>query len=328
MNNKKLQPAFSDTEYKRAKLLLATQVTQMMGRKLEEDDWNQVYCGAKEIPGSNWSNLYIDVNYNGLGIEHKLLRISNPLHGSIKSVCGTTLMHPSATRSIRIRDVNKNPNDVMVEVFSQYSELIKLRTENVKKNSGTHKVDMRTGWLLWESSLSEFLYFEETLWIPQVKEFYAEWNITQPKGARKGSKSLWIFERETDKKRFSVTTSAGIKIQPYFDVPPPSDSNLYYFRVQSEPINDDTVQIWISTITAKSIEQHLGSLTKEVVSNAIISIATDVKHEEYHIEYQDKDLAKPIQMTSKAFDIFKKVWKGKSDEHSAQLFLRYLQATR
>ena len=48
-----------------------------------------------------------------------------------------------------------------------------------------------------------------------------------------------MYEKITKQKRYSVTTSAGIKIQPYFDVPPPNDQNLYYFRVQSEPIDTD-----------------------------------------------------------------------------------------
>ena len=46
----------------------------MMGRKFEEGDWAAVYCTAKNIPNRGWSNLNIDVIYNGLGVEHKMLR--------------------------------------------------------------------------------------------------------------------------------------------------------------------------------------------------------------------------------------------------------------
>jgi hypothetical protein len=226
--------AFSDEEYKQAKVLLATQVAHMMGRKLEEDDWNKVYCAAKEIPHLGWSNLNIDVNYCGLGVEQKLLRVSGLGSRPIKSVCGTSMMHPAATRSIRIENIELPADRVMRSVFRQYSELIKLRTSKVKEQIPDGKEpDMRTGWLLWEDSLTEFLYFEQPLEAPNPKGYYAEWNVTPPKGARKGSKSLWIFDRKTNKKRFSVTTTAGIKIQPYFDVPAPSDKNLYYFRVQT-----------------------------------------------------------------------------------------------
>src|SRR5215831_8113244 len=99
MNDSAPLKAFSDEEFKRAKVLLATQVAHMMGRKMEEGDWTHVYCLAKGIPPTGWSNLNIDVNYQGLGVEHKLLR---PSVRSIKAVCGTTMMHPAATRSIRI----------------------------------------------------------------------------------------------------------------------------------------------------------------------------------------------------------------------------------
>ena len=90
--------AFSKNEYKKAKIYLATQVAHMMGRKLEEDDWNKVYCMAKGIPYTGWSNLNIDVIHQGLGLEQKILRVSGLRGRAIKSVCGTTMMHPAATR--------------------------------------------------------------------------------------------------------------------------------------------------------------------------------------------------------------------------------------
>jgi hypothetical protein len=68
-------PAFTDEQFRRAKVLLATQVASMMGRKLEEGDWSKVYCRAKDVPEATWSNLHIDVNYGGFGLELKLLRM-------------------------------------------------------------------------------------------------------------------------------------------------------------------------------------------------------------------------------------------------------------
>jgi hypothetical protein len=99
-------PAFTTDQAKRAKLLLATQVASMMGRKLEEGDWSSVYCKAKNIPDVGWSNLHIDVSYQGFGLEMKLLRIADLNGKPLKSVCGETLMHPAATRSIRIDDIS------------------------------------------------------------------------------------------------------------------------------------------------------------------------------------------------------------------------------
>jgi hypothetical protein len=197
-------PAFTQAQYDLAKLFLATQVTTMMGRKLEEGDWSSVYCKAKGIPDTGWSNLNIDVNYMGLGLELKNLRISQLNGRSIKSVCGTTLMHPSATRSIRIDDVNADADDVMRDVFRQYTDLIDLRASKVKEASGGSQVDMRTGWLIWEDNLTEFLYFEEKMRAPNPDHYYAMWNNTAARGARKSSRSLWIYDKETEQKNIQL----------------------------------------------------------------------------------------------------------------------------
>lgn len=317
-------PVFSKLEYERAKVYLATQVADMMGRKLEEGDWSRVYCAAKGIPDNGWSNLNIDINFNGLGVEHKLLRCSSLKGKPLKTVCGTTLMHPSATRSIRIADTTRDSTDVMYDVFLQYAELIQARTRKVMEKTPELMPDMRTGWLLWEDSLTEFLYFEESLSAPDPTLYFAEWNETPAKGARKASKSLWIYEKDTNKKRYSVTTSAGIKIQPYFDVPVPTDQNLYYFRVQAEPVDKETIQIWVSATTAQALERILGTLEKEVVSQSILETAERRVHHEIR-ETDTRELARPIQLTLAAFERFSNAWNGVSDEHRAQLFLESLQ---
>ena len=194
-NNNATLKTFTEEEYAKTKVLLATLVARTMGRKLEETDWNEVYCAAKGIPHSGWSNLNIDVNYSGLGVEQKLLRVPGLRGRPIKSVCGTTLMHPAATRSIRIDNAELPAEKVMRDVFKQYSDLIDIRTRKVRENSAGKEPDMRIGWLLWEDSLTEFLYFEEPLVAPQPDNYHAEWNETPPRGTRKGSKSLWIYEQ-------------------------------------------------------------------------------------------------------------------------------------
>lgn len=233
-------------------------------------------------------------------------------------------MHPAATRSIRVDDSSRPPEQVMQDVFEQYSDLLALRTDMVRETSGGKPPDMRTGWLLWETSLTEFLYFEQTLIAPLPEKYYAEWNATPSRGARKGSKSLWIYERETGKKRYSVTTSAGVKIQPYFDVPSPSDENLYYFRVQSEPVDSDTIQIWVSSATAEAIRREVGDLGKNRVSKAIerASEASTVR-ESSALVYTG--LARPIPITRRAFEMLRATWEGVSDEHCAQMFLDTLR---
>ncbi len=315
--------AFFDHEVKRAKIFLATQVASMMGRKLEEGDWSKVYCQAKSIPHAGWSNLHIDVNHNGLGLEMKLLRIAQLKGKPLKSVCGTTLMHPAATRSIRIDSTKLPANDVMRDVFAQYAELIRQRTMKVQEAAPGVRPDMRTGWLIWEDALTEFLYFEEPMFPPNPKSFYSEWNTTPVRGARKASKSLWVFDKKTNQKRYSVTTSAGIKIQPYFDVPAPSDPNLYYFRVQSEPISPDTVCLWVASSTANALRQQLGSLDRDVVSAAVMEVLSR-KALPSSAPNLSEEVAVAIPLSIEAHSRLITEWEAVSDEHRAQLLLKAL----
>ena len=313
----KTLPAFTAEQADRAKRLLAARVASMMGRKMEEGDWSKVYCEAKGIPEEGWSNLHIDVNHEGLGVEFKMLRVTQLRGKPIKAICGTTLMHPAATRSIRIDDVSLPADQVMKDVLKQYSKLIDSHTRRVQDRSSDGSADMRFGWLLWEDNLREFLYFEETMWRPNPRKYHATWHETAARGARKASKSLWIFEKKTGAKRFSVTTSAGIKIQPYFDVPPPNDMNLNYFRVQSEPIGDDVVVLWVSAVTAARLERHLGSIDKDTVSNAVTSAAA-LANKSSTSDNVEGDLAVPIRVSKNAFDVLVEHWDAVSDDHRIQ----------
>jgi hypothetical protein len=317
-------PAFTAEQEKRAKVLLATQVTSMMGRKLEEGDWSSVYCRAKNIPDVGWSNLHIDVSYQGLGLEIKLLRIADLNGKPLKSVCGETLMHPAATRSIRIDDTSAGAQRVMEDVFAQYADLIQQRTERVRDATPPDTpIDMRVGWLIWEDDLTEFLYFEERMLAPDRTKYFAEWNMTPARGVRKPSKSLWIYDRKTKQKRYSVTTSAGIKIQPYFDVPPPSDKNLYYFRVQSEPLDADTILLWVASSTANALKQRLGSLDRDTVSAAVAEVlAMGVIPSA--ATTPEEDLAVPVPITAAMHTRLLAAWDAVSDEHRAQLLLKAL----
>lgn len=315
--------AFTETEKNSAKLFLATQVASMMGRKLEEGDWSSVYCRAKGIPDGGWSNLHIDVNYQGLGLELKCLRITGLRDKPIKTICGTTLMHPSATRSIRIDNTSRNATDVMHDVFKQYAELIKARTDRVRESAPDRTPDMRTGWLLWEDKLTEFLYFEERMLAPNPEQYFAEWNDTPAKGVRKASRSLWIYDEATKKKRYSVTTSAGIKIQPYFDVPTPSEPNLYYFRTQSEAISETSVRLWVSAATAQALRAKLGSLDSGTVNTAIFR-AIEQASKVTQMSEEEDGLAIPIEISQEAHQLLIATWEAVSDEHHMQLLLKAL----
>lgn len=249
-----------------------------------------------------------------------MLRIGRLGPKSIMDVCGTMKMHPAATRSIRIEDVELPANEVMEDVLTQYSELIKERTRRVRENSPDGSADMRFGWLLWEDGLREFLYFEEAMITPDPTAYTAVWNETPARGSRKASKSLWIFDKIAGTKRYSVTTSAGIKIQPYFNVPPPDDPNLLYFRVQSEPLGDDTVVLWVSATTAERLRLYIGSTERDAVSDAVARAFSSVASNQL-AGTVETNVAVPIEVSKSAFDLLVQRWGGVSDEHRVQQFI-------
>lgn len=328
MRRSQTLPAFTEIEYQNAHTLLASQVAGMMGRKLEEGDWTSVYCRAKGIPNRGWSNLDIDVVHGGLGVEHKMLCVKSDK--PIKTECGTSPMHPSATRSIRIPDI-EDATLAAREVLRQYAELINVRTQKVKEDAPGVEPDMRVGWLLWQESLVEFLYFEQEMIPPNPEDYWAEWHESGGKGARKKSTNLWVYENETGNKRYSITTSAGAKIQPYFDVPAPNDPNLYYFRVQGEELANGIIRVWITGSTALLIKQKLGSIETDVVSQEIIK-ATKALALGAHVgeERQTYSVvsAQPILLTQEAYLSLSTTFDGVSDEHRMELFAHYLLAPK
>jgi hypothetical protein len=302
--------AFTLEERTRAHRLLAARVAHMGGRKFEEGDWADIYCGAKGIPLRGWSNLSIDVAHGDLGVEHKMMaKVSSK---PITYWCGTSLMHPSLTRAIRIESVRGDPNEVMRDVFDQYNALLNRRIAAIEKEEGaTGSPDMRTGWLLWQDSLREFLYFEERMKPYDSDQFRAKWVENPARGNRRGSTNLWIYDKETDKKRFSVTTQAGIKIQPYFDVPAHDNPNLYVFTVQGERMYGDMVRVWLTAPTATELSSIVGSLDPQILSDAILSADLSDGVEVVEVE---SDSVQEIFVSGKAYDRLYVEDKNKSDE--------------
>jgi hypothetical protein len=287
--------------------LLATKAAFMMGRKFEEGDWADVYSTAKGIPNRGWSNLNIDVMHQGLGVEHKMLRSS--ADEKLKDLCGTRLMHPAATRSIRIPSVDADPNEVMADVLGQYSALIRERRRKVAEDADGREPDMRIGWLLWLE--------------PDPADYFAEWRDSGG-GARKSSRNLWIFERDSKQKRYSVTTSAGAKIQPYFDVPPPNDPNLYWFRVQGEELESGMIRLWVAASTERELRRLLGDLNPEKVGLAISSVAAATTEAAGEVTVTREE-ALPILLGLDSYILLATTCPGVSDEHMMQLLVDRLR---
>lgn len=317
MKRPKVLLAFSDDERAKADDYLSAQVATMLGRKFEEGDWEEVYCTAKGIPISGWSNLNIDIVHEGLGVEQKMLCYrSKP---SIKEACGQTLMHPAATRAIRIPEGEADPTLAARDVLRQYAELIQERTDHVRSLSGGKEPDMRTGWLLWQESLCEFLYFEEEMIAPDPNDYTAEW-MKSGGGARRESRNLWVYECGSGKKRFSITTSAGAKIQPYFDVPPPSDPGVYIFTAQGERLSGGGVQVWVTRTTALLLENLLGCPLETAALSAAILNAKPMSKEAEQLTLAEGKKATALEITEEAYTYLRAAFPGVSDEHMFQIF--------
>ena len=316
-------PAFRPEEFRLAHQLLAARVAGMMGRKFEEGDWADVYCRARGIRPQGWSNLKIDVVHENQGIEQKMLCYRQ---GNILSACGCTLMHPSATRSIRLPSLESHPDEAMADILGQYAQFLNQRRDKVLEGApGYQEADMRTGWLLWQENLHEFLYFEERTQVPDPEDYFAQWAINPAKGMRKPSKNLWIFEKDTKKKRFSVTTTAGAKIQPYFDVPPAGTPGLYHFTVIGERlIPDGGVRMWVTEQTYRGLRALLGGDTsREHLSKTILEAADRLGDDSFAAAY-DHEKAYPVVVSEEAYSAVQAVLPGVNDDHSMQLLVSYL----
>ena len=354
-------PAFTAEEYGNARLFLATQVAEMMGRKFEENDWAKVYCAAKRIPLGSWSNLNIDITHGNLGVEHKM--ICRPTHRPITDACGTSIMHPAGTRSIRI-PAEQDATKAARIVLQQYVEIVETRTAIVRiVNAYQHDrmtkaealtalqtlgmsqssakaalpaekrpvgspdslPDMRIGWLLWQESLREFLYFEEPMTKPKPREFIAEWHDSGG-GRRKASRNLWVYHAKTKVKVYSITTEAGAKIQPYFTVPLLGDSNLYHFVAQGEECANGLVRVWLTRVTASLLQEVVGDLNPETIAAAVAQANLEQNRQEEERPGEFGVLAVEVLVPTATYVKLQEAFGGVSDEHNFKQLLDVLRA--
>ncbi len=305
----------SKDEKERLKRLLASKVVGMFGRKLEEADWTEVYCKARGIPNQGWSNLKLDVMVPGLGLEIKMLGVKDV---PIVNQCGTSLMHPSATRSISLP--TGNAQSAMEQVLTEYSELLESRRASVVEQFG-EPAELRSGWLLWKRSLDEFLYFEERLEVPDFSNYVADWYEHNSDSARRRSRNLWIFD-QNGRKRYSVTTERGVKVQPYFDIPPLGAKNLSIFKIQGEEVGKDAIRIWLTTSTYEKLLSMFSSKSystelAELLGNMPAISEGDV------LESLEADL-REIQIDKNVYENLCEKIKGVSDEHRIRQFISHI----
>ncbi len=349
---------FSPDEYERAKVYLATTVAAMMGRKFEEEDWAKVYAAAKGFNASAWSNFDIDVMHGNLGVEHKMYGQDGG--NSLLDCCGRSLMHPAGTRAFRFPAHLTDATDAARDVLRQYGRKIAERTTIVETinayhhsdtsradaigvltasgmgrdkaqalipedrmpvGAATDAPDMRFGWLIWRRDLAEFLYFEQPMTIPNPDEFVGTWNERRTSGRRLPSRNLWIYREATGIKEYSITTTAGAKVQPYFTVPPPADPNLYHFHIQGEVASNGLVRVWLTFETAQGLKSLLGDLSPDKIGKFVrdnsLESGADVRPARAAFE----PLAVEILMPADCYRLLRDEEHGVSDEHAFRLLL-------
>lgn len=203
----------------------------------EEYHWSSIYRTAKNVPSGaegDWSNLALnDLLHDGFGVEWKLLQRARPFADQ-----GKSLMHPAATRRLTF-DPTSDAEEAKEQILTQWAAEIEGFRERTKSTSKSGEADIRLGVLLWGSDLSQFLYFEEEMEPPNPDDFRAEWVDRQARGS--ATRNLYIFEKSTGQKRYSVTSpSKGAKLQPYFDIPT-EDQGAHLFEVDRE----DLWPLWV-----------------------------------------------------------------------------------
>jgi hypothetical protein len=255
---------FTKAEIKKVQLMLEDLVRALRivpgGGKMEEGYWSYIYETVRGAPSRGWSNLTMrDYCHAGLGVEMKLLGRKYPLKDQ-----GKRLMHPSATRTVAF-----NPSDgaeaCKDAILQQLGLTIGDFRERVYATCEDGDPLIRWGVLLWSKSLEEFLYFEEEMIEPDPAQFTARFE----KGMHRGNptENLYIYERGTDIKRYSVTLpDKGAKLQPYFDIPK-IGAGAYVFNVPK----DDRRAVWLKSETIAALEaaasgQELDALIRHLLS--------------------------------------------------------------
>jgi len=240
--------AFNAEEERKVQSMLEILVRSLRivpgGGKMEEGYWSYIYHTVRNAPVPTWSNLPMrDFCYDGLGVEMKLLQRRFPSGDQ-----GRRLMHPAATRAL-LFDPSRDAEICKVQILEQFNDQIRLFRARVAQTNSSKAADIRWGILLWTLNLNEFLYFEEQLREVDPDQFYAHFEDRSHRG--NPTRNLYIFEKETHIKRYSITLpNKGAKLQPYFDIPLVGEG-AYLFRVP----DDQRQPIWLEETTIEALEQ-------------------------------------------------------------------------
>jgi len=203
---------FSADQLERLKQEWVSVISKIGLNKLEEEHWTEVYCKILGIKESGFSNLFgKDIEYQGRVVEMKCIKQEFPFRPRI--------MHPSLTRRVHEWSTDDPPHISMENVVGGYNKLI-------KETFGEREA--RWGLLVYSPTLSHASYFEYPICCLDPRGLTAEYRTKKKSDSRRGTTNLWIYQN--GQKIMSVTSqSAGMKIQPYFNVPDVCDNRYDLF---------------------------------------------------------------------------------------------------
>lgn len=205
-------PVFTDKQFEKLKAEWSLAISSIGLSKLEEEHWTDIYCKILGIDPQGFSNLFgKDIEYKDRVIEMKCIRKEYPFSPRI--------MHPALTRKVEEWNSSDPPEKSMRVVIDGYNQLIR-DTFGAK--------EARWGLLVYSNAYSHATYFEYPITTLNVNELTAQYNHSKRSGSRRATTNLWIFQDGI--KIMSVTSpSAGMKIQPYFNVPAKNDHRYDLF---------------------------------------------------------------------------------------------------
>ncbi len=120
-----------------------------------------------------------------------------------------------------------------------------------------------------------------------------------------------------------MTTSAGVKLQPYFDVPGVNDGNLYHWTIIGESIDPGDVRIWLTARTAGALRSLIGSLDKDVVSSFVLEfVASKPEEDAQAVGPEDADAVVEVMMTKEAYAVLGDTFPSTNDDHLIQQLLQ------
>ena len=121
-----------------------------------------------------------------------------------------------------------------------------------------------------------------------------------------------------------MTTEAGAKIQPYFDIPPLTDPNVCVFTVIGEVIKvNSVIRVWITDTTKRELTRLLGTLNPEILSAAVLKVSAAME-KLGPIEEARQENATAFEISFEAYQALQASLPGVSDEHSFQLLAQHL----